>query len=275
MLNRLPCGSVFRRSPPRAAAGPKKTRPGRRARLILRFLTLIALPGAVQASPAHAPDASGSATSGNSAVELFGSVSVPFGPIGSSQWDRHATPQAPSWATNCGSEDGLCATPLGRDMSARRSQRLRTSTRDMIADVNMAVNRIIAYRSDRDAHGLIDHWASFEETARAGTGDCEDFAIAKMRILQDLGMPPSAMRLVVLLDSRRGRFHAVLAVRTGQEWLVLDNAADAVRTDADIGHYLPVYSLSSQKSWIHGFRSSRQVAFGSLDSVYPGEPPLF
>lgn len=83
------------------------------------------------------------------------------------------------------------------------------------------------------------------------------------------------MRLVIVLDERQRRYHAVLSVRSGQDWLVLDNAGDTIRGDTEISHYLPVYSHSGRRTWLHGFRSERaQVAFRGLDSVHPGEAPL-
>jgi len=60
-----------------------------------------------------------------------------------------------------------------------------------------------------------------------GEGDCEDMALEKRRRLIDLGFPRQALLITaVMLD---GRGHALLAVRTTNGDLLLDNLTWAIR----------------------------------------------
>lgn len=85
--------------------------------------------------------------------------------------------------------------------------------------VNKAVNGRIAYRDD-DAQ---DVW---EVGDRAG--DCEDYAIRKLKTLvQDYGFPRGALTLTACkLD--RGRGHAVLLIHSDRGVYVMDNLTNRV-----------------------------------------------
>ena len=148
--------------------------------------------------------------------------------------------------------------------------------REKLTSVNSGVNRMIAYRRDQAVYGRLDHWAKPAEIVSRGAGDCEDFAILKMAALMKLGIPARSMSLVVLQDQRRGVAHAVLSVTTGSGNFILDNLRNAVVLDRDLPGYLPLFSFSADRAWIHGSRSggTRLVeATKSLASIAPGEGP--
>jgi predicted transglutaminase-like cysteine proteinase len=145
-----------------------------------------------------------------------------------------------------------------------------------LAGVNREINQLIRYRRDQATYGRRDFWASPLETLFHGAGDCEDFAILKMSALLEAGIPASSMSLVVLQSRSKGAFHAVLSVNTSNGAFILDNVTDTVLRDADISDYLPLYSLSTNRAWIHGLKSGgAQVAAGpmSFSSIAPGEGP--
>lgn len=142
--------------------------------------------------------------------------------------------------------------------------------------INRAVNRLITYRKDRAVYGKVDHWASPAETLERLAGDCEDFAILKMAALLKLGIPARSMSLVVLQDRRRDVFHAVLSVSTGNGNYILDNLSNAVVKDSDLPEYMPLYSFSAERAWIHGSRTEgAQLSElrGGFASIAPGEGP--
>ena len=142
---------------------------------------------------------------------------------------------------------------------------LRMETLDQIRFVNSAVNAKIAYKQDAG-----DRWTSLAKTFALGTGDCEDYAIAKMRILQSIGLPASDLFLVIGRDLVTRSGHAVLVVRfEGKNW-VLDNLVNELRTDESCLDFQPVMTLSSGKSWLHG---NRIVSPASLASVSSGQKP--
>jgi predicted transglutaminase-like cysteine proteinase len=142
--------------------------------------------------------------------------------------------------------------------------------------INRGVNGLIAYKRDKAIYGSLDHWAKPDEILKRGAGDCEDFAILKMAALLDAGIPAHSMALVVLQDSQKGVFHAVLSVTTGSGTFILDNVSNNVVKDTSLPTYVPLYSFSTNRAWIHGSKAgSAQVAEtkGGFASIAPGEGP--
>lgn len=146
--------------------------------------------------------------------------------------------------------------------------------RDKLSTINKKVNELVRYKADRAIYGVADHWATPDETLARGVGDCEDFAILKMAGLSHSGIPMESMSLVILQDRQRRVFHAVLSVYTNQGTFILDNLSDRVLLDTELVNYIPLYSLSTNRAWIHGVRSAhKEVAAISSEfrSIAPGE----
>lgn len=120
---------------------------------------------------------------------------------------------------------------------------------DRIQAVNDAVNRV-GYVEDIDNWGVSDHWSTPAEFFAQG-GDCEDYAIAKYVILRRAGLTPDQLRVVVVQDERTDRRHAVLAVYTDRDILILDNQKALPIPAAQIAHYRPYYSINEQGWWLH------------------------
>jgi len=152
--------------------------------------------------------------------------------------------------------------------------------RDKLSFVNSSINRLIAYRKDSVVYGKLDYWAKPSEILEHRAGDCEDFAILKMAALLRAGIPAQSMSLVVLQDRRRKFFHAVLSVSTGSGAFILDSLGNAVLRDSELPDYVPLYSFSTDRAWIHGSKSGAQIAdiAGGFATVAPGEgspePPV-
>lgn len=77
--------------------------------------------------------------------------------------------------------------------------------------------------------GKDKYWKSPYQLSRMG-GCCEDYAIAKMLALKELGIT-NEMRM--LLVERNGVCHAVLAVDDGDKTWILDNADNRIREHAN------------------------------------------
>lgn len=101
------------------------------------------------------------------------------------------------------------------------------------------------YRSDFEAYGQSDHWATPLEFL-AHAGDCEDFAIFKYFLLRRLGFEPSSLRIVLGRDGESGGSHAILVVVVDGTALVLDNARDAVIEAAAV-RFEPIYSFNERE----------------------------
>lgn len=116
-----------------------------------------------------------------------------------------------------------------------------------------AVNRFANSRDyvlDLDNYGVEDYWAIPREFLRNG-GDCEDYVITKLFSLRWLGYPVDDLRLVIVQDTNLRVPHAVLAVARGRETLILDNQVQAVLSDRDVIHYVPVFAINESRWWIY------------------------
>ena len=116
-----------------------------------------------------------------------------------------------------------------------------------------AVNRYAnnkSYVLDIDNYGIEDYWAVPKEFLY-NNGDCEDYAITKMFSLLWLGFDQDSLRIVVLQDTNLRIPHAVLAVASHDDILILDNQTSEVISHRKIVHYAPVYSINESHWWIH------------------------
>lgn len=178
--------------------------------------------------------------------DVFGSValSISRSPI-DAKWASVSQPLARS-----GSWSGIvqAARSAGRQQQAEM--------------INRWVNRRLHFVDDRLGN---DNWATADRTLERGAGDCEDYAIAKMKLLEAAGFDRHAMFLVIARDLVRRADHAILAVRIGDELMVLDNMTDAVLPSSSVSDYRPILSFNAFGRWTHGYRAkpSAGVQFAS------------
>ena len=115
--------------------------------------------------------------------------------------------------------------------------------------VNDFANRM-PYIEDIDNYGLRDFWADTATFFKNG-GDCEDFAMAKFKLLEKVGFHPARMRIVLVLDQERNRQHAILAVDFGGEAWMLDSLIRDVVPHQKVNYYRPTLSLSGPRLYLH------------------------
>ena len=89
-------------------------------------------------------------------------------------------------------------------------------------------------------YGVPEIWKAPLATLANGAGDCTDYAIAKYYALGGIGVPANDRRLVMVRIKWLEVEHAVLAVREGQHWLILDNRRMAIVDAADAIEYIPL-----------------------------------
>ena len=206
----------------------------------------------------------------------FASVAISAGRLpAAAKWRNATATDFTALFTDRCAESGLpaCDTRLARTLRATGRAAGEQAAPVAIATVNAAVNRALRYSPDRVVWGRGDYWATPAETARKGAGDCEDFAIAKYWLLRSLGFGTEQLQLVVLEDTRKGVYHAVLAVHLEGTRYILDNLSDRVATDAAFPGYMPIMSFVGERSFIHGFEARRTETAGARDlgAVLPGE----
>jgi predicted transglutaminase-like cysteine proteinase len=92
--------------------------------------------------------------------------------------------------------------------------------------VNARVNHEVRPQSDLAHYGVEDYWdMPFENGSK--TGDCEDYALEKRKLLISAGLPMNALS-VALVRTAWKESHAVLLVHTNNGDYVLDNLSPFV-----------------------------------------------
>ena len=172
---------------------------------------------------------------------------------------------SPRWQAIMAADPGRlftadCSTRLARCNTALRRafDRLQPAgglpSLDLVKLVDRTVNHLIRYQIDLTTYGVDDYWATPEETAARGVGDCEDFVIVKFGMLLALGIPADSMRVLVVKDLVRNIGHALLSVEIQGETYILDSNTDAVTPEAETAGFQPLYSVGANGAWIHGVR---------------------
>ncbi|MDO8354587.1 MAG: transglutaminase-like cysteine peptidase [Aestuariivirga sp.] len=116
---------------------------------------------------------------------------------------------------------------------------------NLIYQVNAYVNGKIAPISDQDLYGEPERWAYPTDA-----GDCEDYLLLKKRSLQELGFPPEALLITVVLDEKN-EGHAVLTVTTDGGDFILDNRRNDVLRWSDTDYtFLKRQSHGDPVQWV-------------------------
>ncbi|MDD2684805.1 MAG: transglutaminase-like cysteine peptidase [Gallionella sp.] len=123
--------------------------------------------------------------------------------------------------------------------------------------LNEFFNRNIQSNDDQVIWGQSDYWATPMETLAKGSGDCEDFSIAKYFSLVHAGIPVEKLRLVYVKARIGGprsditQAHMVLAyyATPDAEPLVLDSLITDIRPASRRIDLLPIFSFNSQGIW--------------------------
>ena len=204
------------------------------------------------------PDPPAEQKSPASKVAFFNSVAFPFASaVQGDSWKRVADRDTTRYFAACAAKR-VCANQTARSAAALLEQANGLDAASQIGLVNSGINDLVRYASDQQLYGTSDYWADLDQTLLVGAGDCEDLAIAKMQLLQQLGFKPADLHLVLLKDERRKVFHAVLVVQVEDGNFVLDSMTNAVRHDGEVKDYLPLISFNSDRSWIYGSRMPRR-----------------
>lgn len=160
----------------------------------------------------------------------------------------------PGFAPACRRYAWLCASPSGAGDSFADAELL-----SMASEVNAKVNAAVVPMEDRANYGILDEWRVPEN----GRGDCEDYALFKMKLLLERGVDPRRLLTALVLD-RTGSSHAVLVLRLESGDVVLDNLVSTVKPWERTGYtFLKKQSSHDRARWqvvLLGPRASRQIA---------------
>ncbi|MDJ1157046.1 transglutaminase-like cysteine peptidase [Chelatococcus sp. SYSU_G07232] len=111
--------------------------------------------------------------------------------------------------------------------------------------VNVEVNAAIRQVNDIDNVGVGEQWSLPEN----GTGDCEDIAMLKMKLLQERGIPARLLSLAVVVKDTN-ESHVVLVLRTQAGDHVLDNLTNRIAPWADTGYtFIKMQNAANKRQW--------------------------
>ena len=135
----------------------------------------------------------------------------------------------------------------------RKTTRLPQNWRQIAEDVQAEVNKL-PYRADLERHGHAEFWDRIDSEG----GDCEDFALEKLRLLVEAGFPIERVRLGTVIiprfTSRGNRNHVVVVVDGYTDKFILDNRFPrVVPIAALIGQMytlLNIQSIGGSRQWV-------------------------
>src|SRR6266404_6930615 len=182
-----------------------------RAILLACGLFLICLPTHLMAAPSTGP------------VDQAGSSDEPFG-LSTATVTRGAVLE--KWLNvereidderqvlrMCEENRASCQSPAAVQFLALVDSGRSLQGRARLGEINRAINLKLKPKSDLALYGEEDVWSAPLATFAIGAGDCEDYAIAKFVALQEAGVSPDDLRIVVLRDDHREEDHAVVAAK--------------------------------------------------------------
>ncbi|MFA5942019.1 MAG: transglutaminase-like cysteine peptidase [Sinimarinibacterium sp.] len=129
-----------------------------------------------------------------------------------------------------------------------------------LSRVNEFFNIRTRFEDDIAVWSQDDYWATPLETLVRGSGDCEDFAIAKYVSLMELGIPQNKLRLIYARANLRAfggassQAHMVLGYYEDPngEPLILDNLSGRISPASARPELTPVFSFNGQGLWAGG-----------------------
>lgn len=196
-----------------------------------------AIPPFNRGPAALAPGNASSSTQG-SGPSVFGSSAIAIG----------TTPYDNMWSRATRGTARLLAAWTGAFAPLRDE-----SAENVLRQVNSWVNRRIKFAEDKVGGAQAEIWQNAADSLDRGSGDCEDYALAKLTLLAALGFDRDDLYLVIVRDLIARSHHAVLAVRTNGRFIILDNATDDLLAGDLPQDYRPIFSYSSGGRWIHGY----------------------
>lgn len=157
-------------------------------------------------------------------MRAFGPTRAPFGHVGF-----------------CARNPEDCkTTSLGAPLPA-----LNSNGWSQMSEINLAVNRAVAPVTDLDLYNTVEYW-----TYPGASGDCEDYVLAKQRMLIARGWPASSLLITVVRDEDN-LGHAVLTVTTDRGDFILDNKSSAILRWQDTPYrYVKRQSQADPRAWL-------------------------
>ena len=166
-----------------------------------------------------------------------------------SQWNRvlDRLPKLSVALSACAADPVHCTAPWMETWLQARRVADGLERGEQLRAVNRFFNRW-PYKSDREIYRASEYWAAPDQFM-AYSGDCEDYAIAKFFALRELGFANRELRIAVVYDNLRRIGHAVLAVYTEGDIVILNNQTDTIASHARYDNFVPWYLVNETTLW--------------------------
>jgi predicted transglutaminase-like cysteine proteinase len=153
------------------------------------------------------------------------------------------TTKAPiGWVEFCVEYDPECKTKS----SQPRDVVFSAQAWNDLERINLHINNHIKPMTDLEHWGVVERWNYPDD----GYGDCEDYVLAKRRMLMQAGWPREALLITVVRD-KHGDGHAVLTVKFDKGEYVLDNQNDQILPWSDTGYrFVKRQSQADPNVWL-------------------------
>ena len=130
--------------------------------------------------------------------------------------------------TACRSDLATCPSSAARQFIAMVDEGMQHEGKARIGHINRAAN--LAIRSTKK---YVEQWTSPLQTLANGVGDCKQYAVLKYLALKEAGYRADRLRILVVDDKVTRSSHAVVAVSSHGQWMVLDNRTNVLIEGAD------------------------------------------
>ena len=137
-----------------------------------------------------------------------------------------------------------------------------STDRDKLEKINSFFNKKIVFSNDIDIYGVNDYWATPVEFLSRGTGDCEDYAIAKYFSLKIMGIAEEKLRIAYVKALQYNMFHMVMLYYSnpGAEPLILDSLVDSIKPASERRDLLPIFTFNGAGLWLAHDRGQGKLA---------------
>jgi predicted transglutaminase-like cysteine proteinase len=153
-----------------------------------------------------------------------------------------ATRSPIGWVEFCTEYKAECATKA----SPPRDVVLTPKAWTDLVRVNAYINDTIKPLTDLEHWGVVERWNYPDD----GYGDCEDYVLAKRKMLMQAGWPREALLITVVRD-KKGDGHAVLTVKTDKGEYILDNQVERILPWFETGYrFVKRQSQSNPNVWV-------------------------
>lgn len=166
-------------------------------------------------------------------------------PMGSEMLEGRVASTPYGFKKLCQTEKQHCALYRKAGSEPHAPLSMRSEHWDELKATNRAVNKEIKPLPEFTMFFRRDEWK-----ISASIGDCEDYALMKQARLIAQGWPKDAL-LVTVAELPGGQRHAVLAVRTAQGDLILDNTTDKIKNWQDTDYrWIKRQSARNMMRWV-------------------------